>query len=46
MDDRNYSQIRDQVSTSLLKGSIFIAGSFIERVTEPERAGAVCLVGP
>jgi len=46
MDDRNCSQNRDQVSTSPLKGSIFIAGSFPERETEPVGAGAVCWVGP
>jgi hypothetical protein len=46
MDDRNCSQNRDQVSTSPLKGSIFIAGSFTERETEPVGAGAVCWVGP
>ena len=46
MDGRNCSQNRDQVSTSPLKGSIFIAGSFTERETEPVRAGADCWIGP
>ena len=46
MDDRNCSQNHDQVSTSPLKGSNFMAASFTERETEPVRAGAGCWVGP
>jgi len=46
MDHRNCSQNRDQVSTSPLKDTIFIAGSFTERETEPVGAGAVFWVGP
>ena len=46
MDSRNCSPNRDQVSTSPLKGSIFIGGSFTERETKPVGADAVCFVGP